>query len=298
MSHSLDLREAAKTAASLIKQLVVGRTSTYDRLSEIIGIDKSTLYYFAKGENTESVKLENLAKIIDWARRSDFSSEFFTENQKKLARDLELSLKTENSNTATWISEGFVLSKSDREKLLDELGGVHLGFRMRGSAHKVQVVGMELYEGVDNNLLEWKMRFREGTEPFQKGQDIPESEKLFREVRGYVVLEDGIATCIGRQPRSRELYVLNIMLTSNRNDSHKAMYTTYSQREAIARAMLLVRDDNLARPYQVEIDNRVGDYSFKIQEEKKLLRDWGLADEKDIYFGLSVSPIEFKSLIP
>jgi hypothetical protein len=309
MQESDRILRLSENAARLLDQLVFQRTVTFDWLSQKIGIDKSTLYYFARHDRkTESqserrrlrppseVKLENLTKILSWIEGTDFSLAVFTPEQKSIADLVKASLQLDAPSRPEWLFEAFTLTEEARMEILEHLGGTHLGFRIRGTTKLVQVVGIWISNSSSSNALEWKMWFREGLEPAQEGKLVPEHEKRFREVRGYVSEERGIVTCIGRQSKSSELYTLSIMRPERSNATHNAMYMTYSRHEAISRALLLVRQHDIKSEDEVEISNRIGDYDAADPESRKLLSSWGLEKDVDINVGFSVSDNEFKPL--
>jgi hypothetical protein len=305
MAQADKLMQASTDAAALIELLVSTRRATYDILADAIGIDKSTLFYFAKGkkngkENFErvkqlgSIKLENFIKILNWVEHNNFSDNIYTEDQRSLATRLNDVMRGQDKGASAWIAQAFKLSPQSKSGILESLGGVHLGFRMRGKTGLIQVVGIRISDNSGDGTLEWRMKFREGHDISEAGEPIPDSQKKFREVRGFVSVEDNIVTCIGHQSRSKELYTLSVMRPERKTGTHNAMYMTYSEREAIARTVLLVHQEDIGLVDEVEVDNIIGDYHAKT--DFVVLKNWGLDDVGWVSHGFSVNSKFSKSL--
>ena len=118
-------------------------------------------------------------------------------------------------------------------------------------------------------------------------------------MKGYVAKQDNVISCIGRRDDTDEMHVLYLMLkdqTANLQDRLRGLYVSLSHGEAIARAMVLIKQPEISDHNAYEINSLVGDF-----EDEEILKntDWFAKeghDISDLHKGLSVSPDAFEQI--
>jgi len=288
--------------ARLIRKIVEEKSSSYSKLAAEIGVTRVILKSFSGTDDGapgkyghSSAKIETLRKILEWFESTDFSPNVYTEEQKHIIEEIYQTFQHEHSDEIFGhLADGFHLNPAELDNLQFRIQGHFLALRRRGKTPKIQVSGMRFYSDERSPYFRWTMLFYQGDCDADDAQVKPHRKQGLVVVDGYVTFEEGVITCLGRRKSSNEVFMLNIMYDKNRNnqDYYRAMFSSYSRKEAIGRTMILVRQDDIKISDHFEILERIDDVN--IDRFDSFVKDKDF-ESRDLEKRISVAWDEFKS---
>jgi hypothetical protein len=304
--QSKRLIRVAILLADLIRQLTSDRTISYQRLADLAGVPRNVLYYFVGNTKVAptketSVKVEVLAKLLQWFETTDFKVGMFTPSQIVLVEQLREVLEGELKPTAlSKLIEGFAQTSEDLSGLTQKLSGRYFGIRERGTTQKLQVSLLNFWVENSEKYFNWEMYFRQGVEDGINLQSTTGLQQEIQKVEGICTREGSSVTCIGKRIGTHELHYLVIILTNQTAltpSVFNATYTTYSRKEAISRPMALCRldgisDQSFIRGLNLIADYKISDIPKEIQLSKTRIQKLRLGfsvSEDDVKPNISLS---------
>lgn len=296
-SYGKRLLRRTELSAELIKLFAKQRTFSYQQLANMIGIKKSDVFYFvgvtrAKGKKSPEptdIKVNKFSKIISWFEQLDPNQPFFTLEQRKLIEKLhETFVRDDKSEVYETLAGGFRIEKKDVLHHLKSLFGYYLCYRIRGTTGLISVFALSIELSADGNHCQWKAKFLEAEGEAKPGKKFDREIMNTHEVSGYATLEGTALTCIGRRSDTNEMHLINIMTNDPNAHIFRALYSSFSRREAIGRSVWIVRQPDINSNNFYKLDDKLNDfYHDRLTADERI-------DLVELKKSLTVNNKEFK----